>query len=381
MNTARYNLPCQVVFGAGTLPETVGIARTAGHRVLVLTGSNSAQERGFVDQLLRGLSSAGLEYTVRGGLQGCATADSLLPVARFVGDYSPDAVIALGGGAAINAAKAAAALSRSACGAEMRLGGEFPEPADIPVIAVPTLPPNGAELGSSVLIYGAASPAPVLWRHERLAPRYAVVDYNLVLSAPPTLVGLSALDGLVHAVEAYTSTRANEISDALAIDAARRLGLKLVVMPAALDDTSVQGICAATLLAGMAWETAGLGAAHALALTMAQATNKPHGLVSAALLPLVMRFNMPKAHEKYAALAHAWGVAAGGDTVDQAAQAIRHVMNLNRHAGVPMHLRSLDIPEEPWDQLVQSSAASDFMADNPRETQAAPLKAILSEGW
>lgn len=381
LSTARYSLPCRLIYGAGTVSETGRIARSFGRRVMVLTGCRSAQENGFADLLLRGLADAGLDYTVRAGLQGCATLETLAPVARHIGDYEPDVVIAMGGAAVINAAKAAAGLSRSLQGAGEPAAGGVTEPAGMPVIAVPTLPPNGVELSSSALLYTGGASSPKLWRHELLAPRWAVVDFDLIGSAPPALVSLTALDGLVHAVEAFVSTNANEISDALAIDAARRLGSKPALTPVTPSGDAVRQIVSATLMAGMAWELAGLGAAHGLAFALAPAAGKPHGMVSAALLPLIMRFNMPNAHEKYALLSHAWGLAAGGDTVDQAAHGIRHVMNLNRHVGVPMQLHALGLPLESLPGLVQASLASEFMADNPREVKADPLQAVLSEGW
>lgn len=381
MQTARLTLSCQAIYGNGTAPEAAALAAQAGKKALVLCGCQSARQSGNLDRLTRALAGQGLEYSCIDGLKGALTVPALADLVGEMRARRADVVLALGGGSVINSAKAASAFCRSEHPVSAHLAGEVPHVQCLPMFAIPTLPWNGSELTSHAVIYADGGQPPLVYRQAGMAPVWTIMDPELCVSAPAESFIRAGMDALSHAIEAFTSSRGNAITGALALEAAKRLGNGLMAGWEEESSGVVEAIITGGLMAGMAVETAGLGAVHALAFSIAPLCGHPHGIVASALLPLVMRYNMPVSFDQFAQLSEAWGITARGDAVDQAAFAIRHVMNLTRRHGIPQHLRGLGLPQENLMDAIAEAGRSPFMDENPREYKAEALAAILSEGY
>ncbi|MCL6615420.1 MAG: iron-containing alcohol dehydrogenase, partial [Firmicutes bacterium] len=220
-------------------------------------------------------------------------------------------------------AKAASGLAPAEGGIEEYFTGRpLPGPA-LPWVAVPTTAGTGAEVTPNAVLTDPGTRIKQSIRSDLLFARAAVIDPELTLALPPNQTTYSGMDALSHAIEAYVSKGANDLTDVFALEAARLIPANLLRAHEGGGLEARTALARASLLAGVALANARLGAVHGLAHPLGVYYDLPHGLVCAVLLPWVMRFNLQVAYEKFARLAEVWGVAPGGDVFDRAAAAVR----------------------------------------------------------
>ncbi len=284
-----------------------------------------------------------------------------------------DGVIALGGGSAIDAAKAVALLAthqgRLADFGVLAGGAEKIGPV-APVLAVPTTAGTGAEVGraaSITLAQGdkAACVSP------NLIPRAAICDPELTLSLPPLLTAATGVDALSHGIEAFLSTRVNPPAEAIALDCVARAGRWL---ERAVDDGGDREarwqMLMAALEGGMTFQK-GLGAVHAASHPLG-ARGHHHGTLNAVLLPAVLRFNEGQCADKYARLRAALGLTAAADLGEWVAA-------LTRRLGLPAGLAEMGVRRADLPDIAEAAARDHLSATNPRPATAADYAAILGE--
>lgn len=286
-----FNVP-RIVFGSGQFARVGELAAGMGRRALIVF--NGPEE--LASRLTVMLQSSGIESRAlrQRGEPTVAGVDAALELARR---ETCDMAIALGGGSAIDAAKAAAALLANGGGALDYLevigkGRKITRPA-IPWIAIPTTAGTGAEVTRNAVIGAPERHFKASIRGEQLLARVALIDPQLQIDVPPAVTAHSGMDALCQCIEAYTSTGAQPITDALALKgvalAARSLG-------SAFEDgknaTAREEMAMAALLSGIALTNAGLGAVHGFAAPLGANFPAPHGAICAALLPHVIRANI-----------------------------------------------------------------------------------------
>jgi len=276
-------------------------------------------------------------------------------------ELAPDTVIALGGGSAMDLAKALTHFLEG----KPRL------------VMVPTTSGSGSEVTDfAVLTHGEAK-YPLV--SEDLRPDVAILDSDLLLTLPKSLVADSGFDVLGHAVEALTGKNANSFTDALASAAFCTVLAKL---PASYGgNLSVRGqIHQAATMAGLAFTHAGLGLCHALAHSLGGVYHIPHGRLIAMLLPEVIGCNAHACPEKFAALARAAGLPGSADSV-----AVRSLVNalarLRKALNMPGTLKEAGIdPRQVWHQregIVQTALEDPCCATNPITPEPFMVRRIL----
>lgn len=243
--------------------------------------------------------------------------------AALVREFDPDTVVALGGGSAMDCAKAMLYFGSP----KARL------------VAIPTTSGSGSEVTNFAILTHGGVKHPLV--DDRLQPETAILDSDLLTQLPSGLIADSGFDVLAHALEAYTATGAGQITDALATDAFCKAYSLLAASFG--GDTSVrQDIHMASAMAGMAFTQAGLGVCHAISHSLGGIFHVPHGRLNAILLPAVIALNAPVAGAKYAVLARAAGMGGSADTM-----AVRNLKNglirLRRELGLPATLAQAGI--------------------------------------
>lgn len=287
--------PLEVRFGRGRLGELGALAAQWGRCCLLVTGASSLAHGGRRADVEEALRSAGLSwvsYAVAGEPE-VETVDAGAELARREGC---DVVVAVGGGSAMDAGKAIAAVAAnggSALDYMEVVGGGLPlSRPGLPVVAVPTTAGTGAEATRNAVLGHRASRRKASLRSPYLLPRAALVDPSLTDSLPSALTAASGLDCLTQLIEAYLSRGANPVSDALALDGVRRAAAAL---PRAYRDPSDRGarddMALAALESGLALTSGGLGAVHGISGPLGGAFPIPHGFACAALLPHVFAAN------------------------------------------------------------------------------------------
>lgn len=282
----------RIIFGPGTLSEVGPLARECGHHALIVTGRDATRAAPLLDRLVdSGITAATCPIAREPALDDITRG---VAQARAAGC---DLVIGFGGGAALDAAKAIAALLTNDGGLidYLEVIGRAQPLArpGVPCIAIPTTAGTGSEVTRNAVLASPTHRVKVSLRSPHLLPRIALVDPELTLNLPPALTAATGLDALTQLIEPYVSPRANPITDALCVDGIRRAARSLrTAVEKGADLAARTDMALASLHGGLALANAGLGAVHGLAGPIGGMFPAPHGAVCAALLPHVMAANL-----------------------------------------------------------------------------------------
>jgi len=282
----------RIIFGPGTLREVGALAREFGERALVVTGADP-HRAGPLLALLREHGLACSRFPVRGEPE----IETVRQGAALARKEGCGVVIGFGGGSALDAGKAIAAMVANAGELldylEVIGRGKALTQASAPFIAIPTTAGTGSEVTRNAVLASPEHRVKVSLRSPLMLARVAVVDPELTYDLPPAITASTGLDALTQLIEPYVSSRANPMTDALCVEGIRRAVRSLQTAvengrsTAARMDMSV-----ASLFGGLALANAGLGAVHGFAGPIGGQFPAPHGAVCAALLPHVMEANL-----------------------------------------------------------------------------------------
>jgi len=366
----QFACPTRIIFGCGRISELGReVADLAAQRVLLVTDEGLVQT-GIADRVRSILCGAGLEVE----MFAAVTANPRDADCRAAADAAlaaeAQAIVGLGGGSALDTAKAASALVTNGGMVKTWEDPRRLEQRPLPTVCVPTTAGTGAEVTFVAVITDEANHYKMTLLDTKIAPRVALIDPELTYSLPPQLTAATGIDALAHAIECYTCRVAQPISDALAISAVRLIASALPTATA--DGTNAEARTAMALgsvMAGMAFGNADVGAVHCMAESVGGLFDTPHGLAVAAFLPVVTEYNSIADPAKHADIARALGVEATGLTDLEAAQrGVEALGDLVRSLGLP-RLRDL-ISVEPGD-LVRLAHMADQHVCSPDNTRAA----------
>ena len=277
--------------------------------------------------------------------------------------FRPDVIVALGGGSAMDLAKAVSWFS----GEKMAL------------VAIPTTSGSGSEVTDFAILTHNHVKHPLV--DPRLRPNMAILDSDLLKELPPGLVADSGFDVLAHAVEAFVASNAGAVTDALAKDAFCACFATLPASFAGRQEVRLRLHQSATM-AGMAFTQAGLGLCHALSHSLGGVFHVPHGRLNAILLPAVIGTNAHVAAGRYAVLARAAGLGGSADTV--AVRNLRSALvRLRSDLKLPGTLQAAGIaPRELWEnmeRIVKATLEDPCSATNPLTVEDFMVRRILEE--
>jgi alcohol dehydrogenase len=288
----------RIEFGAGTFAKVPRIAAAYGRRALLVTGGRSLESGPLWAALTAGLADAGVEWA---HLRVAGEPSPEL-VDQAVREHAPggfDVVLGVGGGSALDAAKAVAGLLRVGRSVRDYLEGVGPElsyegPA-VPLIAVPTTAGTGSEATrNAVLSVQGPGGFKKSFRDDRLVAEWAVVDPDLLATCPPPVLAANGMDAVTQLLESYVSTRANPLTDALALSGleAARDGLLRWFEAGGPHPEAQARMAYASLLSGVCLAQTGLGSVHGLASPLGAFFPIPHGVVCGTLVGACTAVNL-----------------------------------------------------------------------------------------
>lgn len=303
MSAVRFDFATatEIVFGAGTRRQVAERARQLGASALVVTGQDPSRAAPLVVDL----GAAGMRCAIwRVGRE--PTLDDAVRVLDVARPLEPAVVIGIGGGSAIDLAKAVAALLANPGDPldylEVVGRGQPITRWPMPLIAVPTTAGTGSEVTRNAVLAVPDRGVKVSMRSPLMLPRLAVVDPELTLGLPPAITASTGMDALTQLVEPYLSVRANPLTDALCLEGLGRAARSLRRAVAQGSDLDARtDMALASLFGGLALANAGLGAVHGFAAPVGARFNVPHGAACAALLPAVVRVNVDALRARHAA--------------------------------------------------------------------------------
>jgi alcohol dehydrogenase len=295
-----------------------------------------------------------------------------------------DGLIAVGGGSAIDIAKAVSAYSGYEGNLLDLVGtGNVPEKG-APIIAIPTTAGTGSEVTNISILSDKEAQLKKGIVSDYMLPDVAIVAPEMTLTMPQSVTAASGIDALVHAIEAYISVHASPITDALALGAMKMIAKNL---PKAYSNPNHiearEQMATASLMAGMAFGNAGVGAVHALAYPLGGRYHIAHGVSNALLLPYVMEWNKISCVERFRDIADALGEKTEGLTDNEAAdKAVQAMRQLSAAVNIPTGLRAFDIPEEAIPEMAEDASKNDrLLRNNPRLLSKSDIEKIYRSAY
>lgn len=369
----------EILFGRGHAAQAAGRIAALGRRVLLVHGATPDR----AEWLFRALIETGADVHGFAVPQepDMALIEAGLAHGRALG---AKVVVALGGGAVIDAGKAIAALvpaPRPMIDHLEVVGKGLPlDAAPLPFVAMPTTAGTGAEVTRNAVISVPEERRKVSLRDPRMLPRLAIVDPALTDHCPRAVTLASGLDAIAQVIEPYVSTRANALTDALCRDAVPRGLAALIRLMEAEDPTARDEIAWVSLCGGIALANAGLGAVHGLAGPLGGLSSAAHGAICGALLPHVLVANRE-------AVADAAGAARLDDVGRCIAEAFgdpgglvggcKALARWSREAGLP-GLTQLGITAEARAEAAVAAASSSSMKANPAALSEEVLARVMA---
>ena len=359
----------RIVFGAGSVGNAGRDLRAYGRRALVVTGRDSSR----ASKLLAGLQSNGIA-TFGFGVSGEPELVTVVEGTKLAKAEQCEFVIGLGGGSALDAAKAIAAM--------MTNDGELLDYLEIigrgqplkkcsaPFIAIPTTAGTGSEVTRNAVLASPKDRVKASLRSPFMLARIAVVDPELTYDLPPSLTASTGLDALTQVIEPFVCLRANPMTDGLCIEGMRRVARSLrEAVQNGQDRSAREDMAVASLFGGLALANAGLGAVHGFAGPIGGMFSAPHGAVCAALLPHVMSANiraLRKRDERSPALSRYRRVAeiCTGDRHATADAGVEWVSRLINDLKIPS-LGAYGIKAEHVEEIVTKAKNASSMKANP----------------
>ncbi|MGP8247946.1 MAG: iron-containing alcohol dehydrogenase [Bryobacteraceae bacterium] len=375
-------VPTDIHFGCGilrTLPERI---KSAGGTNAFLVTDPGVRAAGILDRVTATLRDAGVDFTVCDRVKPDSGSTLIDETVVELKSNRSDVVVGIGGGSALDTAKAVAALATNPGSALDYVGLHKIRNRPLPMIAIPTTAGTGSEVTLWSVFTDDTCAVKVAIGSVLIFPSVALCDPELTLELPPPLTAATGMDALAHAVECYTNNACQPISAALALKAIELIGFHLrSAVLNGRDRQSRYGMMLAATMAGIAMNPTRLGLAHALAMPLGSGDLRvPHGVVLAVTLPHVMEFNYLAEPDRFVDVARALG-----ESVDRlprlaaASRAVGAVRDLARDIGIPRGLSEFGVREEHVQGVVQEAMKSGNVPVNPRRACAEDLARILRQ--
>jgi len=376
--------PTRIQFGAGSIADLAKTVKDFNGTNVFLVVDPGLVKAGLIPQITAPLKKAKIPFTLYDEIDpepGFKLADKGKKIAKKAGC---DCVVGVGGGSAMDVAKAIAILLTNGGKAVDYLGLGLIKKPGVPKIMVPTSSGTGAEVTFTAVFINEKTGSKGGMNGDPLYPDAAILDPELTISLPPQVTAFTGIDALTHALEAYTSTQAHQISEMYSLEA---IGLIAENLPAAYANgnniKARSAMLMGSLLGGKALAIAGVGLVHAMAYPMGGMFGIPHGLANAVLLPYVIEYNLIGNMEKFAILAQVLGENTDDLTLREAASlCVRALFDLNNDVGIPVTLEDLGIPFDKIPEMAEIAlTVTRPVENNPRQPNLEDVIAVYKTAF
>lgn len=364
-----FECPTRVFYGFGASAHTGERLTEVGIRRPLLVSDPGVAASGLVDRIVEPIRSARIDAVVYAETAQNPTTENLDQIVELYRHSGCDGLVGLGGGSSMDAAKAASVLLENGGSIWDYRGKDLVPRPGPPVVCLPTTCGTGAEVTFVVVITDPAEHFKIVCVDRNLAARVAMVDPELVLTAPPAVIAATGADALSHAIESYLNLGSDPLLDSLNIRAIRMIGenLRRAVYDRAPE--AVGQVSLASLMAGIAFNMNANAIVHAASTPVTAHHGVPHGVANAIFLPAGLDVLRPACEAKLAQIAVALGEdVAGLDVSEAAGRGVEAVRQLLRQVELPATLREwgLDPNELDIPTLVEDAMKSRNITTNPR---------------
>ena len=378
-----FGIKTQIYFGSGALSRLKEIPY---RKVLIITDPFVVQSK-MIDLITKPLSEGGITYELFYDVVPDAPLDKISNGVKKFLEYKPEAIVAVGGGSAIDSSKAIREFAL-----------KIDPYGEVGLIAIPTTSGTGSEVKSFAVVNDTTAKVKYPLVSERLTAEEAILDAELVKSVPPAITADTGMDVFTHALEAYVSTAHNEFSSALAEKAIEICGVFL--LRAYLDGSDMharQKMHVASCLAGLAFNSASLGITHSMAHQLGALFHIPHGRANAMLLPHIVEFNaninkhsrsqkeyLPSV-KRYANIAHILGLS-NYNEVMSVRSLVNWIQFMQKEMNIPLTIQEIgtitpDAYFAAVDKMADAALADACTPTNPRVPTKEDIIKIYTKLW
>ena len=370
-------------FGAGAIKEIVGELDKRGFKKTLVVTDPDLVKFGVTKKVTGLLDAAGKAYEVYSEVKANPTIANVNKGVATFKAAGADSIVAVGGGSAMDTAKAIGIISANPDFADVVSleGVADTKNPSVPIIAVPTTAGTAAEVTINYVITDEEKKRKFVCVDPHDIPVVAVVDSDMMSSMPKGLTASTGMDALTHAIEGYTTLAAWELTDALHLKAIEIIGRSL---RAACDNDPKgrEDMALGQYVAGMGFSNVGLGVVHGMAHPLGAFYDTPHGIANAVLLPYVMEYNAECTGDKFKHIAEAMGVdTAGMSQEEYRAAAVNAVKQLSKDVGIPEKLHEIGVKEEDLPALAEAAMADVCTGGNPRPCTVESILEIYKKAY
>lgn len=351
-NVFTFRAAPEITFGVGSVQLLGQKLKNYGVQKLLLVVDQGFAKHGPLSKVTDALAKAGIKFSIFDQVEPEPRAETADRCGSLAKEGKFDFIIGLGGGSAMDTAKAAAILVTNEGRAKDFQGLNKVSRPGIPKGMIPTTAGTGSEVTFTAVFINEEEKKKAGINSPHLFPEMALLDPELTLSLPPAVTAYTGMDALAHAIESFTSLQANSLSEMFSLEAVRKIAKNLrSAVENGSDINARSEMLMGSLLAGIGLANAGVTAVHSLSYPLGGSFRVPHGVGNGLLLPAVMEYNASSCPERFACLAEAMDIEIKGLTVMEAAlKAVEAVKKLAQDIEIPLRLSDLGIPKSalPW---------------------------------
>lgn len=378
INSWQFFSPTKIIIRSGAAKDVaLEVKALGGKRVMIITDPGIVKA-GLVDDIHASLNAARLTVEIFDQVQPEPPARVIDQAAAFAREKNIDIIIGLGGGSSLDTAKGASIMSTNSGKVLEYAGMELVPKRGLPKIMIPTTGSGSEVTRVFAPMDEKTQTKAVVYTNFNLA-EVVISDPMLAVTMPPDLAADTGIDALIAAIESFVSVNANPYSDLLALEAVRMISIYLPVVYAKAEHIQArQHISLAAILANLAWQSAGLGAVHALTYVLESECNIRHARACSIMLPHVMVYNMIGNLKKFGQIAKAMGEKIDHLSDYEAAQkAINAVKRLLETVNIPYKLSEYGVSQDQLPKLVDGALKqARLFIPNPRDLKVADVRKI-----
>ncbi len=369
MTNFTFTIPQDLVCGVGTISQLPDMLKKNGSEKVLVISDKGLESLGVVKKITDVVEASGLAFALFTDVEANPSVDTVEAAKAAYIASGATSIVALGGGSPMDVAKAVGVVAKypgSICDYEG--AHKVPGPI-IPIIAIPTTAGTGSEVTAfSVITDHSRNYKLTVFSYE-LLPKYAILDPDMIMSAPPSIAASCGIDALIHALEAYLSLGASPFSDAMAEKAMELIGGNIRKFVAnRRDEEAACAMMTGSMFAGIAFAWARLGNVHAMSHPVSAFFGVAHGVANSVLLPTILEYNALSDSGRYEKIYNYIRKDKNEVVVFTPQMLIDEVRQLNADLGIPASLAEVGVTEDKITVMATDAMKSGNIAVNPRQT-------------
>jgi len=383
----NFNTPGIIEFGKDALDSLPAHVKNHGGSKVFIVTDEFFSKSDFTKKVIADLKSNGFASTVYADVQPDPTDQNVRDGLKSFKESNCNIIVALGGGSVIDAAKVIALMSANPEPMNQYMGYHKFKKQGIPLIAIPTTAGTGSEATRVAVITDTERRVKMMMLDNHLLPKVAIIDHQLTHSMPAMLTAAVGVDTLTHAIEAYVSKKANVMTDPIAQSCIQLVAKHLMTAwekPG--NQEAREGMSIAACQGGMAFSNSSVALVHGMSRPIGAIFHVPHGLSNAMLLPVVTKFSLQGAPERYARISRWMGYATNEDTDATANEKlIEGLESMNSLLKIPSIKNYKGVDEKVFENNLEKMANDALASGSPQNNPVVPtvedIVKLYREAW